>query len=160
MRPFKGRDIISIKDLTREETDHILKTASDMKPLAEKGSDMLRGKILATLFFEPSTRTRLSFEAAMLKLGGAVIGFSEPMSSSVAKGETLADTIRTVQNYCDIIAIRHPLEGAARFAAELADVPVINAGSGGEEHPTQALLDLHTIPVSYTHLTLPTICSV
>lgn len=145
MRPFKGRDIISIKDLTREETDHILKTASDMKPLAEKGSDMLRGKILATLFFEPSTRTRLSFEAAMLKLGGAVIGFSEPMSSSVAKGETLADTIRTVQNYCDIIAIRHPLEGAARFAAELADVPVINAGSGGEEHPTQALLDLHTI---------------
>jgi len=145
LRPFKGRDIISIKDLTREEIDHILKTASDMKPLAEKGSDMLRGKILATLFFEPSTRTRLSFEAAMLKLGGSVIGFSEPKTSSVAKGETLADAGRTVQNCCDVIAIRHPLEGAARFAAEFADVPVINAGSGSEEHPTQALLDLHTI---------------
>ena len=145
MRPFKGRDIISVKDFTREEVDHILKTASEMKPLADKGSDMLKGRILATLFFEPSTRTRLSFEAAMLKLGGSVIGFSEPMTSSVAKGETLADTIRTVQNYCDVIAIRHPLEGAARFAAEFADVPIINAGSGSEEHPTQALLDLHTI---------------
>ena len=145
MRPFEGRDIISVKDFTREEVDHILKTASEMKPLADKGSDMLKGRILATLFFEPSTRTRLSFEAAMLKLGGSVIGFSEPMTSSVAKGETLADTIRTVQNYCDVIAIRHPLEGAARFAAEFADVPIINAGSGSEEHPTQALLDLHTI---------------
>lgn len=142
---FKGRDVISIKDFTREEIDFILKTASRMIPLAETGSDLLKGKIMATLFFEPSTRTRLSFEASMYKLGGGVIGFSEPGVSSVAKGENLADTVRVVEGYADILVIRHPLEGAARLAAEFASVPVINAGSGSEEHPTQALLDLHTI---------------
>ncbi len=142
---FEGRDVISIKDFTREEIDFILKTASRMAPLVEKGSDLLRGKILATLFFEPSTRTRLSFEASMHRLGGSVIGFSQPGVSSVAKGESLADTVRVVENYADVIVIRHPLEGAARLAAEFAQVPVINAGSGSEEHPTQALLDLHTI---------------
>jgi len=142
---FKGRDIISIKDFTREEIDYILKIAGVMEPIAKSGSDMLHGKTLATLFFEPSTRTRLSFEAAMHKLGGTAIGFAEPETTSIKKGENLADTVRVVENYADVIALRHPLEGAARLAAEFAQVPVINAGSGAEEHPTQALLDLYTI---------------
>jgi len=142
---FTGRDIISIKDFNREEIDYILKVASRMEPLAKTGSDMLKGKILATLFFEPSTRTRLSFESAMHRLGGSTIGFAEAEIASVKKGENLADTIRTVENYADIIALRHPLEGAARLAAEFAEAPIINAGSGAEEHPTQALLDLYTI---------------
>jgi len=142
---FEGRDIISIRDFTREEIDYILKIAQAMEPLAQKGSDMLKGKILATLFFEPSTRTRLSFEAAMHKLGGSTIGFAEAEIASVRKGENLADTVRTVENYADVIAIRHPLEGAARLAAEFAKIPIINGGSGAEEHPTQALLDLYTI---------------
>jgi aspartate carbamoyltransferase catalytic subunit len=142
---FEGRDIISIKDFTREEINYILKIAQAMEPIATKGSDMLKGKILATLFFEPSTRTRLSFEAAMHKLGGSTIGFAEAELASVKKGENLADTVRTVENYADIIAVRHPLEGAARLAAEFAKIPIINAGSGAEEHPTQALLDLYTI---------------
>ena len=142
---FKGRDIVSIKDFTREEIDYILKTAGAMEPIARSGSDMLRGKILATLFFEPSTRTRLSFEAAVHKLGGTAIGFAEPKVAAIKKGENLADTVRVVENYADVIALRHPLEGAARLAAEFVQVPVINAGSGAEEHPTQALLDLYTI---------------
>ena len=142
---FEGRDIISIRDFTREEIDYVLKIAQAMEPLAQRGSDMLRGKILATLFFEPSTRTRLSFEAAMHKLGGSTIGFAEAEIASVRKGENLADTVRTVENYADVIAIRHPLEGAARLAAEFAKIPIINGGSGAEEHPTQALLDLYTI---------------
>jgi aspartate carbamoyltransferase catalytic subunit len=142
---FEGRDIISIKDFSRDEIDYILKIAQAMEPIAMKGSDILRGKILATLFFEPSTRTRLSFEAAMHKLGGSTIGFAEAEIASVKKGENLADTVRTVENYADIIAVRHPLEGAARLAAEFAKVPIINGGSGAEEHPTQALLDLYTI---------------
>jgi len=142
---FEGRDIISIKDFSREEIDYVLKVAHAMEPIAAKGSDMLKGKILATLFFEPSTRTRLSFEAAMHKLGGSTIGFAEAEIASVKKGENLADTVRTVENYADVIAVRHPLEGAARLAAEFAKVPIINGGSGAEEHPTQALLDLYTI---------------
>jgi aspartate carbamoyltransferase catalytic subunit len=142
---FEGRDIISIKDFTRKEIDYILETAEAIEPIAKTGSDMLKGKILATLFFEPSTRTRLSFEAAMHKLGGSTIGFAEPEIASVRKGENLADTIRVVENYADVIALRHPREGAARLAAEFAKVPIINGGSGGEEHPTQALLDLYTI---------------
>ena len=142
---FQGRDITSIEDFTREEIDYILKTSQAMEPTAAKGSDMLKGKILANLFFEPSTRTRLSFESAMLKLGGNTIGFGDAEITSAKKGENLADTIRTVENYADIIALRHPLEGAAKLAAEFARIPVINAGSGAEEHPTQALLDLYTI---------------
>ncbi|MEM2319926.1 MAG: aspartate carbamoyltransferase [Candidatus Bathyarchaeia archaeon] len=142
---FEGKDIISIRDFSRQEIDYILTIAKTMEPIALKGSDMLKGKILATLFFEPSTRTRLSFEAAMHKLGGSTIGFAEAEIASVRKGENLADTIRTVENYADVIALRHPLEGAARLAAELAKVPIINGGSGAEEHPTQALLDLYTI---------------
>jgi aspartate carbamoyltransferase catalytic subunit len=142
---FKGRDIASIKDFTRDEIDYILKIASAMEPIARSSSDMLHGKMLATLFFEPSTRTRLSFEAAMNKLGGTAIGFAEPKIAAIKKGENLADTIRVVEKYADILVLRHPLEGAARLAAEFAEVPVINAGSGAEEHPTQALLDLYTI---------------
>jgi aspartate carbamoyltransferase catalytic subunit len=142
---FRSRDIISIKDFTRQEIDYILETAKAMEPLAKSGSDMLRGKLLATLFFEPSTRTMLSFESAMHRLGGSAIGFSEPGVSSVKKGENLADTVRVVESYADILVLRHPLEGAARLAAEFASVPIINAGSGAEEHPTQALLDLYTM---------------
>jgi aspartate carbamoyltransferase catalytic subunit len=142
---FKGRDIVSIEDFSREEINYILKSSHTMEHLAAKSSDMLKGKILATLFFEPSTRTRLSFEAAMLKLGGSTIGFAEAEIASVRKGENLADTIRTVENYADIIALRHPLEGAAKLAAEFSNVPVLNAGSGAEEHPTQAFMDLYTV---------------
>lgn len=142
---FTGRDVISIKDFSLQEINEIFKTAKTMEPLAQKGSNMLRGKILATLFFEPSTRTRLSFESSMHKLGGSSIGFAEAEIASVKKGENLADTVRTVENYADVIALRHPLEGAARLAAEFSRVPIINAGSGAEEHPTQALLDLYTI---------------
>jgi len=142
---FEGRDIISVKDFSRKEIDYILKIAEAMEPIAAKGSDMLKGKILATLFFEPSTRTRLSFEAAMHKLGGSAIGFAEAEIASVKKGENLADTVRVVENYADAIALRHPLEGAARLASEFSKVPIINGGSGAEEHPTQALLDLYTI---------------
>jgi aspartate carbamoyltransferase catalytic subunit len=116
-----------------------------MEPLAAKGSSMLKGKILATLFFEASTRTRLSFESAMHKLGGSTIGFAEAEMASIKKGENLADTIRTVENYADVIALRHPLEGAARLAAEFSKVPILNGGSGAEEHPTQALLDVYTM---------------
>lgn len=142
---FENRDIISIKDFSLEDINHIFKVAKAMEPLAAKGSTMLTGKILATLFFEVSTRTRLSFEAAMHKLGGSTIGFAEAEMASVKKGENLADTVRTVESYADVIAIRHPLEGAARVAAEFAKVPIINGGSGSEEHPTQALLDLYTM---------------
>ena len=142
---FVGRDIVSIKDFSREEIDHVLKTTDDVEPFAKKSSQALNGKIMATLFFEPSTRTKLSFESAMYKLGGDCLGFAEPKSASVQKGENLADTVRVVESYADVLVIRHPLEGAARLAAEFASVPVINAGTGAEEHPTQAMLDLYTI---------------
>jgi len=137
--------VVSIKDFTREELDYILDVAEAMEPLYEKGSDLLRGKVLALLFFEPSTRTRLSFEVAMKKLGGATIGFAGREAASVMKGENLADTIRVVESYADAIVLRHPMEGSARLAAEFSSKPVINAGSGAEEHPTQAMLDLYTI---------------
>ena len=142
---FAGRDIVSIKDFSREEIDYILKTTDSLEPMARKGSHGLDGKIMATLFFEPSTRTRLSFESAMYRHGGNCIGFAEPKVSSVEKGENLADTVRVVESYADVLVIRHPLEGAARLAADFASVPVINAGTGAEEHPTQAMLDLYTI---------------
>jgi aspartate carbamoyltransferase catalytic subunit len=142
---FKGRDIISIEDFSQQEINHILDVSKTMEPLAKSGSEMLKGKILATLFFEPSTRTRLSFETAMLKLGGSNIGFAEAEITSVKKGENLADTIRTVENYADTIALRHSLEGSAKLAAEFSKVPIINAGTGSEEHPTQAFIDLYTM---------------
>lgn len=142
---FEGRDIVSIRDFSRDEIEYIMDTTRLMEPLTKRGSTMLQGRILATLFFEPSTRTRMSFESAMQKLGGDCISIAEARTSSLKKGESLADTVRTVENYADLLVIRHPLDGSARMAAEMASVPVINAGSGAEEHPTQALLDLYTI---------------
>ena len=142
---FQGKDITSIEDFSRAQIDHILDVSQSMEPIAKKGSDLLKGKILATLFFEPSTRTRLSFETAMLKLGGSNIGFAEAEVTSVKKGENLADTIRTIEKYADVIALRHSLEGAAKLAAEFSVIPIINAGTGAEEHPTQALMDLYTM---------------
>ena len=142
---FAGRDVVSIKDFSREEIDYVLGKTDALEPMARKGSHALDGKIMATLFFEPSTRTRLSFESAMYRYGGNCIGFAEPKVASVEKGENLADTVRVVESYADVLVIRHPLEGAARLAAEFASVPVINAGTGAEEHPTQAMLDLYTI---------------
>ncbi|TXT63796.1 MAG: Aspartate carbamoyltransferase [Promethearchaeota archaeon] len=135
--------IISARDFYREDIEYILQKGHEM--LSVKNSNILSGKILATLFFEPSTRTRLSFESAMHRLGGNVIGFQSGDVSSIKKGESLADTIRTVENYCDCIVIRHPMEGSAKMAARFANIPIINAGSGSKEHPTQALLDLLTI---------------
>jgi len=136
--------IITAKDFTREDIEYILKKAKEMMD-GTKNRDLLRGKILATLFFEPSTRTRLSFESAMYRLGGSVIGFHSGDVSSIKKGESIADTIRTVENYSDCIVMRHNLEGAAKMAARFSKNPIINAGSGSGEHPTQALLDLLTI---------------
>ncbi len=142
---FKGRDIVSIRDFSRDEIEYVLNVARLMEPLAMGGSKLLEGKVLSNIFFEPSTRTRLSFESAILKLGGNYISIPEPQVSSVEKGENLVDTIRVMENYADIIVLRHSLEGAARLASEVAVVPVINAGSGSGEHPTQALLDLYTM---------------
>ncbi len=139
------RHIISIMDLSLEEIDQLILTAQDIIKNPDKYQEICRHKKLATLFFEPSTRTRLSFEAAMYELGGQVLGFSEAASSSAAKGESVADTIRTVCCYADIIAMRHPKEGAPTVAASHASVPVINAGDGGHNHPTQTLTDLLTI---------------
>jgi len=142
----KLRNLISIHDFDREQIDEILDVAAQMESVSVKRSKDLESKIMAVLFFEPSTRTRLSFESAMLRLGGSVLGFAEAGTSSAGgKGETLADTIRTVERYADIIVMRHPLDGSARVAAEFSSIPVINAGSGSEEHPTQALLDLYSI---------------
>ncbi len=139
------RSLLNITDLTLEELDELIATAEDIIANPAKYADACRGKKLATLFFEPSTRTRLSFEAAMLELGGSVLGFSEASSSSAAKGESVADTTRVVGCYADIIAMRHPKEGAPVVAARKAGVPVINAGDGGHNHPTQTLADLLTI---------------
>ena len=139
------RSLISILDFTVEELDQLITTAKDIAAHPENYWDKCAHKTLATLFFEPSTRTRLSFEAAMLELGGNVLGFSEASSSSAAKGESVADTAKTVSNYANIIAMRHPREGAPYVAAKAATIPVINAGDGGHQHPTQTLADLLTI---------------
>jgi len=144
---FKGFHTVSIRDFCREDIERVLDLADDMVPIArgEKQSDLMKGKIMATLFFEPSTRTRLSFESAMLRLGGKVLGFADPSGTSAKKGETLADTIRMASAYSDIIVLRHPQEGAARLASKFSDVPIINGGDGAGQHPTQTLLDLMTI---------------
>lgn len=139
------RSLINILDLSAEEIDRLIKTACDITENPGKYSDRCRGKTLATLFFEPSTRTRLSFEAAMYGLGGNVLGFSEAQSSSASKGESVADTARVVSCFADIIAMRHPKEGAPLVASMNAAVPVVNAGDGGHNHPTQTLADLLTI---------------
>ncbi len=139
------RSLIDIAELSIEEIDRLLATANDIIENPEKYAEKCKGKKLATLFFEPSTRTRLSFEAAMYELGGNVLGFSEAQSSSAAKGESVADTAKTVSCYADIIAMRHPKEGAPLVASMNASIPVINAGDGGHNHPTQTLADLLTI---------------
>jgi aspartate carbamoyltransferase catalytic subunit len=142
---LKGRSLIEPMDLSLEELDEILGLADKIIQDPAAYADVCKGKVLATLFYEPSTRTRLSFESAMLRLGGSVMGFSSSESSSAAKGESVADTIRTVACYADIAAMRHPKEGAPMVAAMKANIPVINAGDGGHQHPTQTLTDLLTI---------------
>ena len=141
------KHVISVHDLTAQEIVTVLDRAENMVEIAEgkATSDLLSGKVLACIFFEPSTRTRLSFETAMNRLGGGVIGFAGTEATSVVKGETLADTIRMVSGYADAVVLRHPREGAAKLATEFSDVPVLNAGDGAGQHPTQTLLDLFTI---------------
>jgi aspartate carbamoyltransferase catalytic subunit len=138
-----NKSLISINDYTKEEYLEILRVAAEFekKPI----QNIFEGRVVATLFFEPSTRTRLSFESAVNRLGGRIIGFTDASSSSVKKGESLKDTILTVSNYSDLIVMRHPLEGSARYASEVATVPIINAGDGANQHPTQCLLDLFSI---------------
>jgi aspartate carbamoyltransferase catalytic subunit len=137
------RSLVSITDYTKEDILEILQIASRFEENPNR--DLLAGKVVASLFFEPSTRTRLSFETAISRMGGRIVGFSASSSTSTTKGESLKDTIKMVDNYCDLIVMRHPLEGAARFASEVASVPVINAGDGANQHPTQTMLDLYSI---------------
>lgn len=146
------RHVINPLDLTVEEIDELLVVANDIEKNPGKYSEVCKGKKIATLFYEPSTRTRLSFEAAMLNLGGSVLGFSSANASSAAKGESVADTIRTVSCYADICAMRHPKEGAPLVASTYSGIPVINAGDGGHQHPTQTLTDLLTIHSLKGHL--------
>jgi len=140
---MKKRSLVSIDDLTTDEIIMLLDRAVEFEK--EPLQNLLEGKVVSTLFFEPSTRTRLSFESAISRLGGKIIGFTDAASSSVSKGESLNDTIRTVSNYCDLIVMRHPIEGSARYASEVASVPVINAGDGANQHKTQTMLDLYSI---------------
>jgi aspartate carbamoyltransferase catalytic subunit len=140
---MKNKSLISINDFTREQQLHLLDLAEDFE--RNPRQRILESFVVATLFFEPSTRTRLSFESAVSYLGGKIIGFSDTSSTSVQKGESLRDTIKTVANYSDLIVMRHPREGSARFASEVSSVPVINAGDGANQHPTQCLLDLYSI---------------
>ena len=144
---MKNKHLIDSMDFSKKELEEIFSLAHQIISNPKDYSHACDGKILATLFYEPSTRTRFSFEAAMMKLGGKILGFSEPNSSSTAKGETLADTITMVSIYSDIIAMRHPMEGSAKLASMYSNVPVIDAGDGGHQHPTQTLTDLLTIQV-------------
>ena len=141
-RAFQGRSIISMRDFTTEEILNILKIAEVFET---ERQPILQGKILGSLFFEPSTRTRISFDTAMKRLGGDVIGFVDPKSTSLEKGESLADTVRVIEGYCDAIIMRHPFEGAARLAGDSTNLPIINGGDGSNQHPTQTFLDLYTI---------------
>jgi aspartate carbamoyltransferase catalytic subunit len=141
-RDFVGRDVITVGDIRREELLFLLDAAEEFESVT---GTLLAGRVVATLFFEPSTRTRLSFESAVGRLGGSCIGFAEAGVSSLAKGETLADTVRVVEGYCDLVLIRHPREGTARLAAEYAEIPVVNCGDGAHQHPTQTFVDLYTI---------------
>jgi len=144
--PFYDRDIVSIKDFSKDDLEFVFDATDNISQLKPSHRGELgKGRTLGYIFYEPSTRTRMSFEAAMASLGGSSIGISDLKSSSVEKGESLADTIRIIDLYSDVTLLRHPLDGSSRYAAELAENPIINAGSGSEEHPTQALLDLYTI---------------
>ncbi len=140
---MKNRSLVSINDYSKEEYLKILELAAEFE--GNPNQDLLNGAVVASLFFEPSTRTRLSFETAINRLGGRVVGFTDSGSSSVTKGETLKDTIKMVSNYADLIVMRHPLEGSAKYASEISSVPIINAGDGANQHPTQTLLDLYSI---------------
>ena len=140
---MKTKSLVSITDLSKDEIVHLLKRAAEFEK--NPNQKILDGKVVATLFFEPSTRTRLSFETAVNRLGGRVIGFSDAKTSSQSKGETLKDTIMMVSNYADLIVMRHYLEGAARYACEFSPVPIINAGDGANQHPSQTLLDLYSM---------------
>ncbi|MDA1196360.1 MAG: aspartate carbamoyltransferase [Nanoarchaeota archaeon] len=140
---FKGRDVLSISDFSREDLLHILSVAGQLEK--KPRPDLLKGKIMASLFFEPSTRTKLSFAASMIKLGGQVIGFADVRTTSVKKGETLWDTTKMVEAYSDVIVTRNDVEGAPRLMSEASSIPVVNAGDGANQHPTQTLLDLYTI---------------
>ena len=140
---MKNKSLVSITDFNRDDYLKVLETAAGFERSSYQ--NLLNGRVIATLFFEPSTRTRLSFESAINRLGGKVIGFSDSSSSSVTKGETMYDTIRVVSNYAEMIVMRHPLEGSARFASEISSIPIINAGDGANQHPTQTLLDLYSI---------------
>jgi aspartate carbamoyltransferase catalytic subunit len=140
---MRNKSLVSITDFSKDEYLRILDTAAEFE--INSYQDLLKGKVIATLFFEPSTRTRLSFESAINRLGGRVIGFTDSATSSTSKGETLYDTIRVVSNYSEMIVIRHPLEGSARFASEITHLPLINAGDGANQHPSQTLLDLYSI---------------
>ncbi|MFW6096028.1 MAG: aspartate carbamoyltransferase [Bacteroidota bacterium] len=155
---MKNKSLISINDYSKEEIIRLLDVAEEFEQ--QPVQDILKGKVIASLFFEPSTRTRLSFESAINRLGGKVIGFASKDSSSVQKGESLKDTIKTVNNYCDLIVMRHPIDGSARFASEVADVPIINAGDGANQHPTQTLLDLYSIRKTQNTLENLNICLV
>jgi len=143
MLQMKNRSLISINDFNREEILHVLDVAEEFE--SDTNQPLLEGKVVGSLFFEPSTRTRLSFETAINRLGGRVVGFSDSASSSATKGESLKDTIQMVSRYADLIVMRHPLEGSARYASEQSSVPVINAGDGANQHPTQTMLDLYSI---------------
>src|ERR671935_2090672 len=141
-----NQDIVSIKDFTKQDLEFVFSSTDKISTLRpNEKSELGKGRILGYIFYEPSTRTRMSFEAAMASLGGSSIGIFDPRSSSVEKGESLADTVRIIDLYSDVTILRHPLDGSSRFAGELSKNPIINAGSGSEEHPTQAMLDLYTI---------------
>jgi len=140
-----GKSLVSLDDFSLGDIDHLLQIAQEMVRRPQDFQSTCNGKILATLFYEPSTRTKLSFESAMLRMGGSTLGFSDANSSSAAKGESIADTVRVMSSYADVLVMRHPKEGAAKLAAEYATVPVVNAGDGGHQHPTQTLTDLLTI---------------
>ena len=140
---MKNKSLVSIADYSKKDILRILELAVEFEK--DPYQQLLNRNVIATLFFEPSTRTRLSFESAISRLGGKVIGFSDSSSTSVQKGESLKDTIKTVSNYCDLIVMRHPIEGSARYASEVASVPIVNAGDGANQHPTQTLLDMYSI---------------
>ena len=138
-----NKSLVSIDDYTKEEILEVLARAAEFEK--NPNCNLLEGKVVASLFFEPSTRTRLSFETAISRMGGRIVGFTDSSSSSVTKGETLKDTTKMVSNYCDLVVMRHPIEGSARYASEVSEVPVINAGDGANQHPTQTMLDLYSI---------------
>jgi aspartate carbamoyltransferase catalytic subunit len=143
---YYDRDVVSIRDFSRDELEFLFSFTDKISTLSRsERSELGRGRTLGSIYYEPSTRTRMSFEAAISSIGGSSIGIADPKSSSIEKGESLSDTIRIMDLYCDVLVLRHPLDGSGRFASELSRNPVINAGSGSEEHPTQAMLDLYTI---------------